>query len=75
MRRSGPVSGGPTGSSPDAAAAEERERHLAAAQAALERAAAVWSDAKLPAALEPHRTRALAAIDAELAGVRGRARE
>jgi hypothetical protein len=51
---------------------DEREHRRAAAKAALERAAAVWSDAKLPAALEPRRTRALAAIDAELAVLRGR---
>ena len=54
---------------------DERERRLAAAKAALERAAAVWADAKLPAALEPRRTRALAAIDAELAALRGHGRE
>jgi tetratricopeptide (TPR) repeat protein len=54
---------------------DERERRRAAATAALERAAAVWADAKVPAALEPRRTRALAAIDAELAALRGTGRQ
>ena len=36
--------------------------------------AAVWADAKLPAALEPRRARALALIDAELAALRGTGR-
>ena len=54
---------------------DERDRRLAAAKGALERAAALWADAKLPAALESRRTRALSAIDAELAALRGTGRE